>query len=1167
MTPSQIFQVFFAATVLSISVGAAPTLRNGSMTEGELSPACWELSRDAEAFRLLRDTQIYASAPAALRLEPTEGKAKGGAIQPLTGVGPGDEFEVRGKVRAEGDVAFAAVAVVTPGAQETWHELTSFAGASGWYSFRRNVKVPEGSTAAMLMVIMDGAGTVWLDDVDLGSAAVDPEPDPLVTDFSMGFAFSYLDWQEKVFASDGVARIQGKTGKGGAGFDAPGDLSTFADWTPAIDVKLGPENKAAGLKLFFNSGTKRMFTYDLSKAGTDGFTQLIPDHARALAAATGGEPDDGFDPAQIESVQLQGDWKKARLDVFVDKVEVVPPTEEMKAMRATLAKRLHAKAEREGKRREEEQRRRLELLAGAPHPGDGPQVVHIGAVDRDILVVRLQAGKAINPGQQGYVPEDGDEIKYKGKDLLVWHRGEIVFQKKGRELHRKGKRLGDYIEAFGTWEPRVWDMDHEGEKLSIVTAEAPEAYRIDSTDDPAFARPLQPTAVYRKSKPNGLDRTAGIFTPMDHRIYLHLPHPLKDGAGYRIEFRGVNTAQTAAEYTHRPRCVRSEAIHVTQIGYRPDDPYKRTCISLWLGTGGAHRYEAIDTFQLLDADTRKTVFTGDARIGFPAGRPEKLKVEKNFVKADVVYLDFHEFSRSGTFVVHVPGIGTSFPFMIGRNTWTEAFKVSMMGFLHHRSGIELGPPFTDYVRPRNMHPGDGFKIFKLHCTHLDGEANEVFADLKEQLGDELTAEKLEAHPDAWGGYMDAGDWDRRVQHLRVSYKQLELIELFPDFFANLALALPTDEAQDPIPDILNEVLWNVSFYRRLQEPGGGVRGGVESTSHPRSGEASWQETELLGVFAPDPVASYRYAATAAKLHRALKPFDPLNAQRYLDTALKAFEWAEVNGDAVLRQVAGRSAKHKLDRLRESSTVERALAAIELYIATEGDRFHGIFRSDNVLTKGLAPDRGSHALFTYARLPGSKADIALQKQAREAIIELADTALEFQSGNAFGITTVVPGFPMMGYLGYYSTPGMILGNPVPEAYILTGDGKYLRGAVAAANFSAGANPLNMTFTVGVGRQYPRQPLHIDSRITGQPAPKGITIYGPMDPDGGFAFNNWVHRWYLREMTPKSRTWPAAEWHVDLPNWPAMSEYTVHQTMAHTAYYWGFLAARSQALSAP
>jgi endoglucanase len=326
-----------------------------------------------------------------------------------------------------------------------------------------------------------------------------------------------------------------------------------------------------------------------------------------------------------------------------------------------------------------------------------------------------------------------------------------------------------------------------------------------------------------------------------------------------------------------------------------------------------------------------------------------------------------------------------------------------------------------------MHPADGFKVFKLRRTHLDGEASEVFADLKEQLGDKLDATVLEECPGAWGGYMDAGDWDRRVQHLDVSYKQLELFELFPAFFAQLALALPPSEAQDKIPDLLNEVLWNVSFYRRLQEPDGGVRGGIESVSHPRPGEASWQETELLGAFAPDPVASYRYAATAAKLHRALKPFDEADAERYLDTARKAFRWADANGDAVLVQVAERSAKQKLDKLRESSTVERALAAVELYISTDEQRFHDDFKADHVLARGLAPDRGSHALFTYARLADDKVDLALRDKARAAIVQLADTALEFQAGNAFGIATVVPGFPMMGYLGYYSTPGMVLGN--------------------------------------------------------------------------------------------------------------------------------------------
>ena len=56
---------------------------------------------------------------------------------------------------------------------------------------------------------------------------------------------------------------------------------------------------------------------------------------------------------------------------------------------------------------------------------------------------------------------------------------------------------------------------------------------------------------------------------------------------------------------------------------------------------------------------------------------------------------------------------------------------------------------------------------------------------------------------------------------------------------------------------------------------------------------------------------------------------------------------------------------------------------------------------------------------------------------------------------------------------------------------------------------------------------------------------------------------MHTWFLsRQMTPDSRAWPAQEGYVDAYMWPSMNEYTVHQTIAPTAYTWGYLAARGR-----
>ena len=117
-------------------------------------------------------------------------------------------------------------------------------------------------------------------------------------------------------------------------------------------------------------------------------------------------------------------------------------------------------------------------------------------------------------------------------------------------------------------------------------------------------------------------------------------------------------------------------------------------------------------------------------------------------------------------------------------------------------------------------------------------------------------------PDAWGGYMDAGDWDRRIHHLKVSRLLLDLADQFPEYFASVSLNIP--ESGNGLPDVVNEALFNIDCYRRLQTLDGGVRGGIESSEHPRRGEASFQESLDVMAYAPDAFSSYVYAGAAAR---------------------------------------------------------------------------------------------------------------------------------------------------------------------------------------------------------------------------------------------------------------------------------------------------------------
>jgi endoglucanase len=515
-------------------------------------------------------------------------------------------------------------------------------------------------------------------------------------------------------------------------------------------------------------------------------------------------------------------------------------------------------------------------------------------------------------------------------------------------------------------------------------------------------------------------------------------------------------------------------------------------------------------------------------------------------------LDFSGLDRPGRYRVYVDGVGCSYPFDISRKAWERALRVSLRGFLAQRSGIELGPPLVAYHRPRNMHPADGVKIFASKATVYDGQGQDgLFGAIQK---DEFRTDKV--LPDAWGGYHDAADWDRRARgHLPPTYQLIELFELFPDYYARLKLVLPEAEANNGIPDILDEAEWNLGLYRRMQETDGGVRGGIESTSHPRKGEASWQESLMMAAFAPEANASYTFAFTAAKFARALKGHDDRLAATYREAAVRAFNWAEAHHDTVLEHATSKA--DRAQRYNKSLRPVQNLAAVELYWLTGEGQYHEIFKRTTSL--GSGPDRAQQdAAFTYARLPDELADATLKGKARAAVLGLARACLDFAKGNSFGVSMAVD-MPSMGWVGYLTKPGVGCAA-MPRAYYLTKDRKYLAGALHATQFAIGVNPSNITFTTGLGPNAVRYPMYIDASNTGMfDAPPGVTVYGISDPAMNYDFDSWVHTYKLRKMTPKSRTWPAAESYWDIQGVPSTNEYQPH-VMAASAYYWGFLAAR-------
>ncbi|MGF1523455.1 MAG: glycoside hydrolase family 9 protein [Leptolyngbyaceae cyanobacterium] len=770
------------------------------------------------------------------------------------------------------------------------------------------------------------------------------------------------------------------------------------------------------------------------------------------------------------------------------------------------------------------------------------ELIDIYTVSERTIALQIQAGSLEKGTQIPYIPRSTDVVV----NNTVLRAGNFYGWLVGRD--QATIRLADrYV----------------GPEFNLNLATNPSSYAIAPLNNGQSGASFTPNAVFRKSKLTQLgevkpDRFA---SPTLHTLFLDLPQTLSVGETYRIS--GASFGSQKLQFTYQPKALRSEAVHVSQLGFDPDDPAKVAFLSTWLGDGGAQEYAEGTSFWLVNEATGKQVYQGEIVLSKDKDSVEdRHQNKRNYNGTDVYLMDFSDFRRPGRYRVLVEGVGTSFDFEIGEKTWEKAFYTSVRGLYHQRSGIALKPRYTSYTRPRAFHPDDGVVVYQSTAQLMD--TNMGLNLSRVNAFDALTQTITETVvPDAWGGWFDAGDWDRRIQHLDVTRQLLELYAANPDYFARLSLNIP--ESGNRLPDLVDEALWGLDFFKRLQTPEGGVSGGIESAQHPRPYEASWQESQTVMAYAPDMWSSYIYAGVAARAAHYLKSYDPERAQAYAASALLAMDWAE-------QAYAARAGDWVINTGFEPQVeihTERNLAAAELYRLTGDTKWHQLFLSTTLFRKSdvqifTTRETQGHeaAAMVYLQTARGTVNRAVQKNARQAILQEADAQIEALQNTAFK---------------WYKHPfapiqfGESLGAPNTDTLIrahqLTGKAKYLEAVVLATQFAAGANPDNLVYTTGLGHKYPTDALVADAIATGSAPPPGITLYGPLDlqlPQQTFprTLNS-----FKQTVSPSPSLWPTTESYFNAFKYFPVTEFTVHQTIAPTAFTWGYLAAVDEQGKAP
>ncbi len=724
--------------------------------------------------------------------------------------------------------------------------------------------------------------------------------------------------------------------------------------------------------------------------------------------------------------------------------------------------------------------------------------------------------------------------------------------------------------------------------LDVTRARQEDSYAITSANDQAYAHPLPPLTVGRKTKGaeftwmcQGWDNTLGCINTdpdrvLEHWIYLVLPSPMISGKTYTIGTGSLAENGSSWSLTFEETGTRSEAVHVNLVGYVPSAPEKYGYVYHWMGElGGLDLADFTGSpFHLMDYRTGLTVYSGELAFRKSKTNPETGQTtetpDANFLSCDVYECDFSEYNKPGIYILAVEGFGCSFPFRIDADVYRMPFYTTVRGLYHNRSGIALTGPYTEFTRnvPHNPQKTPGFSG-KLRYT------SSRFVDWNNGDNDPADKPDIEAGDkgplNTWGWYQDAGDWDTYFSHLNVPCMLMFIWEAAPDHFSDGELNIP--ESGNGVPDILDEASWLLRFYYRTRHEimdrgygsgGIGTRvfgdlwGGDESPDG--KGRGSWQDnTRTWYVSGEDPFSTYKYAALAAQMAFCHKTAGLTDTIDWTLEATETYNWAKnhtVAGDEGNKPAIGIP-------LRDI----RAYAAASLHRLTGEAEYLSQLKTDMaaLTTTTVLRDDARWAPYLYAAMPDSmETDSEMLSSIQGSIITTADL---FASTSSIRACRFGGDYYMPMLVGQPTTPlvfEVIMGYRLLQDSDPNKAREYLSCLYTTCDYFLGCNALNTTWITGLGLRHPSRIFHMDSWYNGkvEMAP-GITPYGPWRVESWATGQGaWDLKWPYKSIYPASISqWPGHERWFNNYTCPLNAEFTIHQNTVLNAATFGFLCADS------
>ncbi len=420
--------------------------------------------------------------------------------------------------------------------------------------------------------------------------------------------------------------------------------------------------------------------------------------------------------------------------------------------------------------------------------------------------------------------------------------------------------------------------------------------------------------------------------------------------------------------------------------------------------------------------------------------------------------DFSALKKVGTYTIQLNTGITSAPFEIAHGVYEAALDASIKSFYFQRASMAIDEQYGGLYQRASGHPDD-------QCLYHPSTG------------------KAEGTLNSPGGWYDAGDYGKYVVNAAITVGQmLNLLEMIPD-------AIPTDQLNIPesgngIRDLLDEIRYELDWVMTMQDEDGGVYHKLTALTF---GPFIMPEAYDLDryIIGKGTFSSLTFAAVMAQASRVYADIDPIFSSEALMAAEHAWDWAAAYADVPYNNPKDVVTGEYGD---DEFSDDFYWAAAELFISTGKESYldslvqydqpyiHQITNSWKFFVRNM----GFHTLL----INGKQNEELTQKH-----LVLSDEILSKMESIPYGIS--------IDHFEWGSNSDVLnLAMILCIAHHLSGEQKYLDGAIRNADYIFGKNATGFSFLTGFGAKQGMFPHHRPSGADDidEPVP-GFILGGP------------------------------------------------------------------------